>query len=62
VDEKLVLLGKIITAPKARLTIEQLGTKNIICSLEILSLLLQFPPGHPNQLKTSQNANSVRRL
>jgi len=27
VDEKLVLLGKIITAPKARLTIEQLGTE-----------------------------------
>jgi len=27
VDQKLVLLGKIITAPKARLTIEQLGTE-----------------------------------
>jgi len=27
VDEKLVLLGKVITAPKARLTIEQLGTE-----------------------------------
>jgi len=28
VDEKLALLGTIITAPKARLTIEQLGTEN----------------------------------
>jgi len=27
VDEKLALLGKIITAPKGRLTIEQLGTE-----------------------------------
>jgi len=27
VDEKLALLGKTITAPKARLTIEQLGTE-----------------------------------
>jgi len=27
VDEKLALLGKVITAPKARLTIEQLGTE-----------------------------------
>ena len=26
-----------------------------------VSLLLQFPLGRPNQLKTSQNANSVRR-
>ena len=63
VDKKLVLLGNVITTPKAQLTIEQLGTEILICSLGTVSLFPQFPLGHLwNQFKTSRNASSVRCL
>jgi len=62
VDKKLVLLGKIVAAPKARLTIEQLGMYNPHFQSGNGSSLLQCPLGPWNRSSTGWNASTVRHL